>query len=110
VTQFIVFKVFGVATITWCHNGQTSPARSAGSNVSDAWRKWKRFELFSLASGLSSKEVGIQAVTLLYVVGPDALEIYNTFLWEDAADKIKVVKILEKFNAYCVPWRNIMWE
>ena len=27
------------------------------SNVSDVWRKWKQcFELFSLASGLSSKE------------------------------------------------------
>jgi len=63
-----------------------------------------------LASGLSSKEEGIQAVTLLYVVGPDALEVYNTFSWEDAADKTKVAKILEKFEAYCVPQRNITWE
>ena len=40
----------------------------------------------------------------------DALEVYNMFSWEDAGDKSKVVKILEKFEAYCVPRRNIMWE
>ena len=51
-----------------------------GSNVSDTWRKWKKsFELFSLASGLSSKDEGIQAVTLLHLVGLGALEVYNTF-------------------------------
>ena len=82
-----------------------------GSNVSDMWRKWKqRFELFSLASGLSSKDEGIQATTLLHVIGPDALEVYNTFSWENEEDKRKVTKILEKFEAHCIPRRNITWE
>ena len=81
------------------------------SNVSDVWRKWKQhFELFSLASSLSSKDAGIQAATLLHVVGPDALEVYNTFSWEQDGDNQKVAKILEKFEAYCVPRRNITWE
>jgi len=81
------------------------------SNVSDAWRKWKqRFELFSLASGPSSKDAGIQAATLLHVVGPDALEVYNTFSSEEDGDNQKVAKSLEKFEAYCVPRRNITWE
>ena len=75
------------------------------SNISDAWRKWKQlFDLFSLAS---LKEEGTQAATL---VGPDALEVYNTFSWEDTADKTKVAKILEKLEVYCVPQRNISWE
>jgi len=79
-----------------------------GSNVSDKWRKWKqRFELFSLASGLSSKDEGIQATTFLHVIGPDALEVYNTFSWEEAGDEKKVTKILEKLEAYCIPRRNI---
>ena len=81
------------------------------SNVSDAWRKWKqRFELFSMASGLSTKDAGIQAATLLHVIGPDALEVYNTFSWEEADDKSKVAKILEKFEDYYIPRRNITWE
>jgi len=78
------------------------------SNISDAWRKWKqRFELFSLASGLSSKDDGIQATTLLHMIEPDTLEVYNTFSWADVGDKNKVSKILEKFKEYCVPRRNI---
>ena len=114
-TYIIVFEVFCVATITWCQKWDNltppDPLDLDSSNVSDAWRKWRqRFELFSLASGLSSKGEGIQAATLLHVVGPDALEVYNTFSWEDADDKSKVAKILEKFEAYCVPRKNITWE
>ena len=76
------------------------------SNIYDVWRKWKQcFELFSLASGLSSKDEGIQATTLLHMVGPNALQVYSTFTWEDEGDKSKVTKILEKFKAYC----DITW-
>ena len=42
--------------------------------------------------------------------GPDALEVYNTFSWEEDGDNQKVAKILEKFEAYSVPQRNITWE
>ena len=60
------------------------------SNVSNTWGKWKQcFELISLASGLSSKDEGIQAVTILHVVSSDALKVYNTFSWENEEDKRK---------------------
>ena len=55
-----------------------------GTNLADSWRQWKqRFELFSLASGLTLKDAKIQAATLLHVIGPAALEVYNTFTWEN---------------------------
>ena len=51
-------------------------------NVAENWRRWKqRFEIFSLASGLSEKDAGVQAATFLHVAGPEALEVYNTFSW-----------------------------
>ena len=84
---------------------------SLEGNVAENWRKWKqRFELFSAASGLSEKDDKIQSATLLHVVGPEALEIYNTFSWENEGDENKVVKIMEKFQAYCSPQKNITWE
>ena len=50
------------------------------SNLANTWRQWRqRFELFSLASGLISKGAKIQAATFLHVIGPAALEVYNTF-------------------------------
>ena len=82
-----------------------------GTNLAESWRQWKqRFELFSLASGLSSKDAKIQAATLLHVIGPAALEIYNTFTWADEGDKQKVEVILVKYEAYCIPRTNVTWE
>ena len=81
------------------------------SNLANTWRQWRqRFELFSLASGLSSKGAKIQAATFLHVIGPAALEVYNTFTWSDDEDKQKIEMILPKFEAYCIPRTNVTWE
>lgn len=44
------------------------------------------------------------------MAGPDTLEIYNTFSWENGGDETKMTKIIEKFQAYCEPRKNITWE
>ena len=64
----------------------------------------------SLASGLAEKATGVQAATFLHVAGPEALEVYNTFSWTTADDKNKVDKIMEKFDQYCNPRKNLTWE
>ena len=63
------------------------------SNLADAWIRWKQcFEVFSLASSLSKKGKKVQAATLLHVAGPEALEVYNTFTWEDEGNKTRQIK------------------
>ena len=64
----------------------------------------------SLASGLAEKAAGVQAATFLHVAGPEALEVYNTFSWTTDDDKNKVDKIMEKFDQYCNPRKNVTWE
>jgi hypothetical protein len=44
------------------------------------------------------------------VIGENALEVYNTFAWDDEGDAMKVDKIMEKFAAYCTPRKNITYE
>lgn len=44
------------------------------------------------------------------MVGEDALELYNTFTWEEDGDQNKMKKIMEKFEAYCNPKKNTTWE
>ena len=79
-------------------------ALSLDGNIANNWRRWKqRYEIFTLASGLSGKEPKIQAATFLHVAGTEALEVYNTFTWETDDDKSKVDKITEKFDEYCNP-------
>ena len=58
---------------------------------------------------MAEKDEKVQAMTLLPVVGADAIEVYNTFTWEDK-DKEKVADICEKFQAYCNPIKNITYE
>ena len=79
------------------------------NSLADTWRKWKqRFEVFSLACGLSKQEEKVLATMLLHVAGPEALDIYNTFIWEAKDDK-KVSKILEKLEVYCTARKNVTW-
>ena len=75
------------------------------------WRKWKQcFKVFSLACGLSKKEEKIQAATLLHVTRPQALDISKKFIWEAKGNDKKVSKILDKFEAYRIPYKNVIWQ
>ena len=48
--------------------------------------------------------------TFLRVAGPEALEVYNTFTWDEDNDMSKVDKITEKFDQYCNPRKNVTSE
>ena len=41
---------------------------------------------------------------------PEAVEGYNTLSWSNPNDKNKVNKIIEKFDQYCNPCKNVTWE
>ena len=49
-------------------------------------------------------------MTLLHVVGPEALEDYNMFQWDSDGDEKKVDNIMEKFEQYCNPRKNLTFE
>ena len=84
---------------------------SLDGNLSENWRRWKQhFELYLDASGIGEKSEKSQATTLLHVVGPEALEVYNTFKWDHDGDGMKVKPIMAKFEAYCNPRKNVTWE
>ena len=77
---------------------------SFAGNVAENWRKWKqRFELYLTASGIGEKDDKIKSATLLHVAGEEALEIYNTFTWNEEGDDKKVAAVMAKFEAYCNP-------
>ncbi|XP_016424220.1 uncharacterized protein LOC107752711 [Sinocyclocheilus rhinocerous] len=47
---------------------------------------------------------------LLTIAGVDAVEVYNTFNFEDEADQKKLDKVLEKFDAHCLSKKNETYE
>ena len=50
-----------------------------------------------------------QCKTLLYVIGKEGREIFNTFTFAEA-EKDKLDKLLEKFENYCIPKKNVTME
>ena len=87
-----------------------SPLSLTG-NVAENWRRFKqRFELYRLASGASIRGNNHQVPLLLHVMGEDALEVYNSFTWDNADDRNKYDPVIAKFDSYCTPKKNIVLE
>ncbi|KAK6166970.1 hypothetical protein SNE40_022164 [Patella caerulea] len=80
-------------------------------NLSENWRRWKqRFEIYLDASGIVSKTEKVKTSTLLHTIGEEALEIYNSFVFETPENRLRLIPVLEKFEEYCSPKRNVTYE
>ena len=90
---------------------QPPGALSLTGNLSENWRRFKQqFEIYMTATGISGKDDGIKSSTFLHIVGPECLEIYNSFTWARGGDEMKLDKIIEKFQTYCNPRKNLTYE
>ena len=70
-------------------------------SVAENFKKFKQsFKIFQVASGLESKAKKIQSMTLLRVVGSDALEIYNTSDGQKVTVQVSVRRICTRLNAF----------
>ena len=80
-------------------------------NVAERWRKWKRqFEFYFEACELDKKTEKCQTAILLHAAGPEAQEIYHTFTYDEGETKDKYKTVLDKFDKYCEPLRNVVYE
>jgi len=84
---------------------------SSNENLADRWKNLKqRFELFKEASDLGSKTEKQQTSTFLHVAGDDALKLYNTFTFATADDRWKLAPVMQEFENYCIPKKNITYQ
>ena len=90
---------------------QPPSALALTGNLAEKWRRFKQqLEIYEIASGLARKDGIVRAMTLLHMAGSEALEVYNTFQWDEDEDNTKVEKIMEKFERYCNPRKNLTFE
>lgn len=80
-------------------------------NISENWRRWKqKWALYAKASGAEKKDEATQcADVLLHVIGDDALEVYDSFTFEEG-EQNKITPLIAKFEAYCSPKKNLTYE
>ncbi|PIK34001.1 hypothetical protein BSL78_29182 [Apostichopus japonicus] len=82
---------------------------SLEGNLAENWRK-QMFLLYISASGIAAKTDEVKSAALLHVPGEDAVEIYNSFQWQEAGDEKTLNKLMEKSEEYCAPRKNVTWE
>lgn len=84
---------------------------SLTGNLSENWRRFKQqFEIYMTATGIDRKDDNIKSSTFLHVIGPESLEIFNTFTFDNDDDKKKLKPIMDKFESYCNPRKNLTYE
>lgn len=80
-------------------------------NTAENWKRFKNAWFnYEIAAGFEPKSGKIRVATLLSVIGEEAVEVFETFEWSDDADKVKIEKVLEKFEKYCIPRANLLFE
>lgn len=75
------------------------------------WQTFKqRFTSYLQAVGLDAKPDARRIALFLTVAGPQAVEVFNTFVFARAVDKEKFDKVVEKFDEHCSPKKNETFE
>ena len=79
-------------------------------NLAHNWKRFKRvWENYEVASGLNEMGNAKRAATFLTCVGPDEIEIYDSWQLPDEK-KNDIGEILSKFQTYCVGETNETYE
>ncbi|XP_050310833.1 uncharacterized protein LOC126746572 [Anthonomus grandis grandis] len=90
-------------------NGNSVPSLSVEGNLSSNWINWlQHFKIFMRASGLESEQNARKVAIFLHYVGPEALNIFNSFNLD--MDNCKYDDLLKKFMKHCQPKTNLTIE
>ena len=80
-------------------------------NIAEQWRKWKQeLTLYITAAEKDKKSDMVKSSILLTCIGKKGREIYNTFTFDNVDDNMKFNIIIEKFDEYCSPRKNITFQ
>ena len=90
---------------------EPTSSMSFDGNVAENWDVWKQeLELCLVATQKDGKLDKIKTLILLHCIGKQRREmIYNTFTWPTADDRLKFETVLEKFDNYCQPRKNLTY-
>ena len=69
----------------------------------------QQYEIYLTASASEKKDDTVKIAILLNFAGEDAIEVFNTFQFPEGDEK-KLDKVLEQFERYCIPRKNVVFE
>lgn len=88
-----------------------SPPDSFDFTHPEQWPEWRqRFQRYRLATKLNLEDGAVQVSTLLYALGKEAEQVFNTLLFAVGEDNEDYDIVLGKLNGYFVPKVNVIHE
>lgn len=84
---------------------------SFDGNVSEKWKRFRqKFELYLVACSQGKKiKDEVKIAQLLNLLGDEGLDVYNTFTFNEH-EKENFDCLLDKFETYCSPKKNVVFE
>lgn len=80
----------------------------AAKKIAQMWIKWcDQFKLYLHATESDTKADKIIASILLTFIGSRGRDIYSTFVFENEEQKNDLQVVIETFNTYCQPRKNL---
>ena len=58
----------------------------------------------------SQQETLVKVSTFLPVIGEDTMKAFDAFEWGEAEDETNIERVLAKFDAYCEPHTQVIYE
>jgi len=103
-----------ISSLTTMANFQIPPPDilelNDGSTASN-WRTWvSAWNNYRLATKLDKEEEARQVATLLAVIGKEANKVFHTFTWASPDKAKKIASVVSKFEEYCIPRENTIYE
>ncbi|KAM7314768.1 uncharacterized protein ISCGN_004552 [Ixodes scapularis] len=100
----------GATELTVTATFRISPPEAFSFATPNEWPAWKkRFKRFHSASGLASQPSSHQVDALIYIMGPQAEDVLQTFKLSDTEAQ-DFEKVMENFERYFIPRRNVVYE
>ena len=85
-------------------------ALSFDGNNSENWRRFRQqYEIYLTALASENKDDTVMIAILLNFAGEEAIEVFNTFQFPKRDEK-KLENVLEQFERYCGPRKNVVFE
>ena len=105
--------------VTWYQEGDLETANlcklpnalSFTGNTAQNWRDFKEQLMWYLAGTEATEKSDLAKISIMLShAGKKARDLYKTFEWEAEDDDKKFEKVLEAFQRYCSPRKNIIYK
>ena len=112
-TGLLLFKQIGPTLSAMAKRQFFPPPEPLQLSIGNSSQNWKRLKQkwnnYELASRVAKEDDTIKVATILTVIGHEALDVYNTFTWDDDEDKVKIDKVLEQLEKFCETRKNTIY-